>query len=102
MFKLNPNPTFEYTVPISIPGGESLPLRVVFKHKKKSELKEFMASAGRSDSEMLTEMIHACKDKPDDVSLSDYLLEVTENYPAASSDILRSYLKELSESRIKN
>lgn len=105
MFKINPSPTFKVTVPISAPGGESLALRLVFKHKSTSAVQEFLANAsGSSDLSMLAEMVASVDpgEKPADQSDMDFLAAVVEAYPAARSDILRTYLRELTESRIKN
>lgn len=101
-FKLDPNPTFPATVQITVPGGESLPLKVVYKHKKLTELGIFMNSAGRSNAEMLEDMVAEVKDRPEGQSNADFLADLVENYPAAASDMLRTYLRELLESRVKN
>lgn len=105
MFKREPNPTFAGTVQITVPGGNSLPLKVVFKHQKSTALQEFLDTAtGRSDAAMLEQMIASVDlgEKKEGESDADFLAEITENYPAARSDILRAYLRELSESRAKN
>lgn len=102
MFKLEPNPTFASTVPISTPDGDSVPLRVVFKHKKRSELNAFLEASGRNEDQMLKEMIASSPDLPEGMELYEFLAQVIENYPAAPSDFIRHYVKELAGSRIKN
>jgi hypothetical protein len=105
MFKREPNPTFPATVQITVPGGTSLPLKVTFKHQKATALQDFLDTAtGRSDAVMLEAMIASvdASEKKEGESDADFLADVTENYPAARSDILRAYMRELSESRAKN
>jgi len=104
MFKLDPHPTFPAIVQITQPGRESLPLSLIFKHKKATELQTFLTTAnGRSDMEMLEEMIHSVdpQEKPSDMSLTEFLLQLGESYPASRSDLLNTYLQELTESRTK-
>jgi hypothetical protein len=105
MFKLNPDPTFPCTVQITRPGRDSKPLALVFKHKKASELTSFLRTAnGRTDMDMLKEMVDSIDpaEKAEGVSDEDFLLELGENYPTARSDLLNTYLRELTESRVKN
>ncbi len=105
MFKREPNPTFPSTVYMTVPGGDSLPLKLVFKHQKTTQLNTFLATAnGRTDADMLREMVDHVdtSEKKEGETDADFFAEVTENYPAARSDILRTYLRELSESRVKN
>ena len=80
MFKLEPNPTFKATVQVTVPGGESQPLPVVFKH---------MAA-------MVAEVPGI--DKPQ----AEFFEELFDNYPASTADLFRTYKRELVESRVKN
>lgn len=105
MFKLDPHPTFPATVQITRPGRESMPLKLVFKHKKASELTAFLRTAnGRTDMDMLKEMIDSIdpSEKAEGVSDEDFLLQLGENYATSRPDIFNTYLRELTESRIKN
>jgi hypothetical protein len=105
MFKLEPHPTFPATVQITRPGRDSMPLELVFKHKKASELASFLRTAnGRTDMDMLMEMIESIDpaEKPEGLSDEDFLLQLGENYPTSRSDLLNTYLRELTESRVKN
>ena len=105
MFKREPNPTFPATVQITVPGAESLALKLVFNHQKASALQDFLDTAnGRSDAEMLRVMVHSVdsSEKMEGESDAAFFVEITENYPASRSDILRTYMRELSESRVKN
>lgn len=105
MFKLDPHPTFPATVQITRPGRESLPLKVVFKHKKATELQAFLDGAtGRTDTSILEEMVDSIDASEKDAAMSDadFLRSLADAYPAARSDLLHTYLRELTESRAKN
>ena len=103
MFILTFKPTFKATVQITVPGEDSRPLEVVFKHKTKTALQAFLdGPRGRSNADMLADMIDKVEGKPEGQSDADFLEQLTENFPAAANDILRTYLRELSESRVKN
>ena len=105
MFQRKPNPTFSATVLISTPGAASQPVTMVFKHRTHTELSAFLATAdGRTDKQFWADMIdHIPSDqKAEGESDEAFLTDITENYPAANSDILRTYMRELAESRLKN
>ena len=103
MFKLDPSPTFQAAVQITMPGRESQTLSVVFRHKTKSAIKAFMAgAASRPDAEVLREIIESVDGKPDGMDVYDFLEKLLENYPASSRDLMHVYLRELTESRAKN
>lgn len=109
MFQLDPNPTFEVSVLISVPGkADGLALLVIYRHKRKTALADWIGRApGRSDVEILGEVIEgwsgmhdaAGKDVPYTRDALDTLLE---NYPAAKDDLFQTYLRELTEAKRKN
>lgn len=105
MFKRDPNPVFKAVVDISQPGGESRPLSLNFRHKTSSQLEAFIAeTAPRTDAEMLQAMVasvDADLKQPGETD-ADFLADVCEKYPTAKSDIFRTYLRELTQSRVKN
>lgn len=103
MFKLEPNPTFLATVQITEPGGQSRPLKVHFKHQTSSQLKEFL-NGRSSDADVLARMVDRIDpaEVPEGMTDADFIKELFEKYPASSADMLRTYLRELTESRIKN
>ena len=100
-FKIDPAPTFAATVQISAPGGESLPLKVVFNHMKRTETRKFL-TAGQSEPIMLATMVHSIDDLPEGTTQAAFLADLCEAYAAAGEDILRTWLSELTESRVKN
>jgi hypothetical protein len=105
MFKRDPNPTFKATVAVTVPGADSLPLALVFRHKTAAQLQDFLANAaGRTDADMLADMVASVDPaaKREGEADADFLADVCNAYAAAKSDILRTYLRELTESKVKN
>lgn len=101
MFKLDPNPTFQVTVPITVPGGGSRPLAVVFRHRTKSQMNEWL-KVEQGDLQMALDMIESIPDKGDDNTLQEFLQQLLEHYPASALDLFITYRRELLESRAKN
>lgn len=107
--KLTPNPTFSAAVQISVPGQEATEIiRVTFRHKTAEALAAwFQAKADKPARDALDEVIEAW-DGPLDaggekVSYSrEALGNLLSGYPAASGEMVRAYLRELTESRAKN
>jgi hypothetical protein len=103
MFKIKANPTFPATVKIRAPGGEVQELKVVFRHKRRDEVKEFFKEASeqsRSDVECLLDLIESWEA---DADLSaDSVGELLQNYPSAAHSIFTSYMEELIDARLGN
>jgi len=103
MFKLDPNPTFPAVVPVSMPDGTSQDLAVTFNHKTKSAVQAFLnGGPDRSNADLVAEMVASVEGKPEGKSDAEFMAALIENYPAATADILRVYLRQLTESRVKN
>jgi hypothetical protein len=105
MFRLDPAPTFLATVQISVPGADSRPLRVHFKHQPSSVIKQFLSNQiGKTDAEALALMVdHVDESEKAPGQLdADFLERLFEAYPAAKADMLNTFLRELTESRVKN
>jgi hypothetical protein len=102
LFKLDPNPTFQATVQITVPGGGSRPLAVVFRHKTKSQLATWIADGKQSDLDMAIEIVESVPDKEEGLTLQEFFQQLFENYPAAALDMYFTYRRELTESRAKN
>lgn len=103
MFKLQPAPTFAGKVSITVPGGTSIDLPVVFKHMTASAFARFLADAeNKTNADMVTAMIAECREVPDGTSLAEFFDQLFENYPASAADLFRTYRRELLESRVKN
>ena len=109
MFKLQPAPTFDATVPLSVPGlAEPLGVTFTFRHKNKTQLATWLtAAAGKQDAALLHEVVTGWQGmQADNGDAEPYslaaLTTLLENYPTAHSEIFRAYLRELSESKRKN
>lgn len=110
MFKINPNPTFECDVLISVPGSDNpQALRVTFRHKGLRDLEAWRAKATEkpSDSEYLDEVIAGWSgvfgpdEKPVPYSIES-LAMLLDAYPSASVEIFIAYVRQLRDARAKN
>jgi hypothetical protein len=115
MLKLNPKPTFEATVKITVPGQqEPAPVKFTFKYMPKKALLEFFEKhraeyddegnelkAASQDDVMLGEIITAWSGIDEPYS-EKALAEFLDNYPAAAGEIIVAYNKLVLESRVKN
>ena len=114
MFKINPNPTFAATLALVVPGGGVQPLDVVFRHKGRRELDEFVKRPSKaaeqgaplSDAEYLAEVVarlDVCDDQGQPLPYTDDVLaQLLEAYPSAGRQIFDGYLAALTEARAKN
>lgn len=101
-FSLAVAPTFRAEVEITPPGaGPLLKLPVVFRHQPKAKLRTWIdALPTRPAGESLAEVIESWEaDKP---YSAEALAELVENYPAPADELIRGYLRALTESRAKN
>ncbi|MDO8778103.1 MAG: hypothetical protein Q7K57_57175 [Burkholderiaceae bacterium] len=109
MFKLNPNPTFQVQVPLSVPGlPEPLHVAMTFRHKNKASLRAWMIDGqGKDDAALLHELIVSWTGLQDDAGLDvpyslTALNDLIGGYWAARDEITKAYLVELKESKTKN
>ncbi len=116
MFKINPNPTFNAAVGLSIPGAQTAgAIDVTFKHKGRAALAEWVKKPSAqaveglslSDADYLGEVVSGWAGvKADDGSEVAYspasLATLLENYPASGAEIFDAYLKALTEAKAKN
>ncbi len=110
--KLVPNPTFTALVPIFVPGGDPVKVKFTFKHRTKTQLKEWLTSTaeGRkemSDAEYLMEAVVGWDDvEGEDGAQAQFsketFAEFLENHGAAVRAIITAYSDELSGAREKN
>ena len=115
MLKLNPNPTFDAEVRITVPGqAETESITLTFKYIPKKELQDFFKShqavfdkkgklikPASSDDAMLSEIIVGWGGVEVEYTREN-LKVLLNNYHAAASDIIAGYVKALAESRAKN
>jgi hypothetical protein len=94
-------PTFPATVAIGAPGGEPLKLPLIFKHRTKSQLKEFTdASKGRPELDLVLDMVDGW-DAEEEFS-REAVAELLEGYHTAGDDIAKAYVSELIGARRGN
>lgn len=109
MFRLQPQPTFQCMVPLSVPGLPG-PLEVAFTFhfKNKDQLKAWVTEGvGKEDAALLSELIVGWEGmvdtngNPVPYSLTA-LHTLIHSYWAARDEITRAYMRELKESKTKN
>lgn len=108
MFTLKAPATFKVSVNLSAPGdGPVEPIRIEFRHKSQTQLKDFvaLAASGEQEVDLLDAIIvgWALVADGDEVAYSkDNLRILLDQYSPAGTEIYRAYLKALNESRVKN
>ncbi|RZS80654.1 phage tail assembly chaperone [Pigmentiphaga kullae] len=104
MFKLKPAITFVF--PVEIPradGGEST-LNLVFNHKTRDELQEFLERAGKTPAgniDPLLEVVAGWEEVDGEFSAAA-LKRLTQDFHGADAAILQGYVQALTEGRRGN
>lgn len=99
-FKLVPNPTFQASVSIPVPGGETGTLNITFKHRPLKELTALELEEGKTIPSLLVDLIDGwALPEPFSAENLDTLLN---NYPQAGQAIMKTYYEELLGAREKN
>jgi len=104
MFKIKAKPTFVAPVSIPVPGGEPETLMLVFRHKTRDEVGEYLqrtASTETKDVGPLMEIIEGWQDVDAEFS-KDALQDLVQNYHGSVTAIMDAYVVELAEGRRKN
>lgn len=105
MFKIAPNPTFLAEVAIPVPGGGKEKLKLVFKHKTREQLEQYIErSRGTTPEEepgLLTEIIDGWQDVDQEFS-REALAELLSNHHGAGFHIMEAYIDELTGRRRGN
>jgi len=106
MFQLHPAPTFNAKVKLTVPGQET-PAEVdfTFKHKTRTAIDDWTdrLSTERDpgkEAPLLMEVI-AGWGVGNDLSEAN-LATLLDNYPASGGELVRGYLRAITESRAKN
>jgi hypothetical protein len=107
---INPAPTFDADVPLSMPGGQVATLRFKFRHKTRPQLEAWLTSftAESLDHERLSEVIEDWPGGPVDaagkpVAYSlEALAQLCTDHPGVGIAIHQTYLRELTDNRAKN
>jgi hypothetical protein len=113
MLKINPDPTFESEVQVTVPGQkEPGTMKLTFKYRSGKEYSEWykgmeevkegkkVVKEGKKTTEALPEFVVGW-DLPEEFNQSN-IDTFLDNYPMAYRDIHSHYLKALFTSRVKN
>lgn len=100
-FSLVPSPTFKASVSIQVPGGRSVQVEFIFKHRTRDEFKEFTDTLeGRKDVEILLDIASGWE--LEDAFEAKNLQQLVDNYMGAGRAVLETYIAELTAARAKN
>ena len=109
MIKLIPNPTFKARVPFSIPGEEQpAVIEIEFAHRAPPALVAWWQSAkDRPVAEAMADVVKGWTGVIDESGAevpysADTLAQFIGNSSTRGQELLRAYLRELTESRLKN
>lgn len=111
MFKLVPNPTFTADAAISVPGqAEPARLRMEWRHRSRAELQSWLDQLADKQTDEVDglDLVIVGWDGAEDQDgetvpySKERLRQILENYPAAGADLVRSYVRALTESRLGN
>lgn len=100
-FKLQPDPTFQASVLIPIPGAAAAPVVFVFKYRDRTELQQLLDRAGGlEDVPAILEMCQGWDLA--DAFTPEAVTTLVRNYVTAPALIWEKYLDELTRIREKN
>jgi hypothetical protein len=100
-FSLVPAPTFKAPVTIQVPGGKSVQVEFIFKHRSREDFKEFMDGLeGRKDVDILLDVASGWE--LEDAFEAKGLQQLVDNYMGAGQAVLQTYMIELTTGRAKN
>lgn len=98
---LNPAPSFSAEVSIPLHGGGEAPVKMTFKHRTKTEMEDWRKSIGdKSDPVVILEMVTGWE-LDDELNLEN-VERLTENYAGSAMAILKKYVDEITQARLKN
>ncbi len=108
--QLQPNPTFEAKVGLSMAGQEKpVEAGFVFKYRNKDEAQAFydrlqaQDKPGNKDADLVADCVVGWKEEDfDQPFTAENLLTLQKNYPNAALEIVLTYLREVAGSKAKN
>lgn len=92
-FKLVPDPTFEWSVPIPVAGAKPVPVTFVFKHRDRDAYKAFIESLSEMDDEAIFKSLVVGWELEDEFN-DENISKLLNNYHGACRVILDEYIKE--------
>jgi hypothetical protein len=100
-FALKADPTFVAPVAFPVAGGDSVDVKITFKHRTKTALEDFIENrAGKEDADMFMDMV-AGWDLDDEFSRAN-VETLLENRMGVAVAVYRAYIDELVKHRAKN
>lgn len=103
-FKLKPNPTFKTAISITAPGGDTVDLMMICKHKGREALQDFLERTKKVegyDAKPLLEIFEGWEDCDTPFSLQA-LGDLTQNYHQAAFELINGYCLGLAGARRGN
>ncbi|OZI31732.1 hypothetical protein CAL29_28070 [Bordetella genomosp. 10] len=101
-FTLNPQPTFKHKVKLPIPGADFAEVEFTFRHRSKSEFKEFMEQAKDQEDDAALVMDMACGWELQESFDRENVEKLVENFVGAARAIFTAYVDELIKARVGN
>ena len=103
MLKINPNPTFDAEVKVTVPGDEKPgSVKLTFKYMSRKDLAAFWEkNKKKSDVDLFMNFVEGWKGIDAEFNAENVELFLN-NYPASGQEITRQYQRLLLESRVKN
>ena len=101
-FTLNPQPTFKKEVKMPIPGAGFVDVEFTFKHRSKSEFKEFMELAKDQDDDTALVMDVASGWELQEPFDKEHVEKLVDSYVGAARAIFTTYVDELIKARVGN
>lgn len=103
MLKLMPEPKFTANVALTIPGKEEpAVVQITYKYMTRTQVFQYFESMkGKKDAEALKELITGWEGFDEKYTPANLEL-LLEHYPAAATELITAYTRNLMESRVKN
>ena len=99
--KLIAEPTFKAKVGIPVIGGEPVQVEMIFKHRTRSALTEWLTTReGKEEIDVFLDMVQGW-DLEDPFNRDNALLLV-ENYHGAAYEALKTYVEQLKQAKLGN
>jgi hypothetical protein len=100
-FNLTAIPTFKAKVAIPVPGGKSVDVEFVYKHRTRDEYKEFVDNLpDREDVDVIMDIASGWD--LEDAFSAEAMEAMTQNYIGSAYAIIQTYISELTNARVKN
>ena len=103
MLTLDPNPTFDAQVKLTVPGASApATVGITFKYQAKSQLDSWLADiVSKPDAEALADVVIGWSEIAAPFT-PENLGKLLDKYPASGRELLDAYFRNLVESRVKN